>query len=111
MSNQYIEKPYLDGSSFIYPGNKTGFVLVHGFTATTTEVRPLAERLHQEGYTVSAPLLPGHDTHPDDLNKVSWQDWYQTVKSVCAKAVTGFGWVENRWVLSSAFSLQLSFLK
>lgn len=80
MSNQYIEKPFLDGSSFIYPGNKTGFVLVHGFTATTTEVRPLAERLHQEGYTVSAPLLPGHDTHPDDLNKVSWQDWYQTVR-------------------------------
>jgi carboxylesterase len=80
MSNQYIEKPHLDGSSFYYPGNKTGFLLVHGFTATTTEVKPLAEHLKQEGYTVSAPLLPGHDTHPDDLNKVHWQDWYQTVR-------------------------------
>ncbi len=80
MSNQYIEKPHLDGSSFYYPGNRTGFLLVHGFTATTTEVKPLAERLKQEGYTVSAPLLPGHDTHPDDLNKVHWQDWYQTVR-------------------------------
>ncbi|HBO34377.1 MAG TPA: hypothetical protein DD636_06535 [Anaerolineaceae bacterium] len=80
MSNQYIEKPHLDGSSFHYPGNRTGFLLVHGFTATTTEVKPLAERLKQEGFTVSAPLLPGHDTHPDDLNKVHWQDWYQTVR-------------------------------
>ncbi|MEL7625441.1 MAG: alpha/beta fold hydrolase [Anaerolineaceae bacterium] len=80
MSNQYIVKPYLDGSSFHFPGNKTGFVLVHGFTATTTEIRPLAERLHLEGYTVSAPLLPGHDTHPDDLNRVRWQDWYKTVR-------------------------------
>ncbi len=82
MNNQYIEKPQLDGSSFYYPGNRTGFLLVHGFTATTTEVRPLADRLKQEGYTVSAPLLPGHDTHPDDLNKVHWQDWYQTVRQV-----------------------------
>lgn len=80
MSNQFIEKPHLDGSSFYYPGNKTGFLLLHGFTATTTEVRPLAERLHAAGHTVSAPLLPGHDTHPDDLNKVHWKDWYQTVR-------------------------------
>ncbi len=72
-------KPHLDGSSFFYSGNKTGFVLVHGFTATTTEVKPLAERLYQQGYTISAPLLPGHDTHPDDLNRVHWQEWYKTV--------------------------------
>lgn len=80
MSNQYIVKPHLDGSSFYLQGNKTGFLLVHGFTATTTEVKPLAERLHQEGYSVSAPLLPGHDTHPDDLNQTCWKDWYQTVR-------------------------------
>lgn len=80
MSNQYMEKPHLDGSSFYYPGNRTGFLLVHGFTATTAEVKPLAERLKQEGYTVSAPLLPGHNTHPDDLNQVKWKDWYQTVR-------------------------------
>ena len=80
MDNRYIVKPHLDGTSINYPGNKTGFVLVHGFTATTTEVKPLAERLHQEGFTVSAPLLPGHGTHPDDLNKTSWQEWYQVVR-------------------------------
>src|SRR5690606_5912628 len=78
--NKYIEKPHLDGSSFYYPGNITGFLLLHGFTATTAEVRPMAERLKEQGFTISAPLLPGHDTHPDELNKVHWQDWVQTVR-------------------------------
>ncbi|NLE84523.1 MAG: alpha/beta fold hydrolase [Chloroflexi bacterium] len=81
MRNQYIVKPHLDGSSFQLPGNRTGFVLLHGFTATTTEVKPLAERLHHEGYTISAPLLPGHDSHPDDLNATAWQDWYGEAKN------------------------------
>ena len=85
MTNQYIEKPHLDGSSFYYPGNKTGFLLMHGFTATTTELRPLAERLHAAGYTVNAPLLPGHGTHPDDLNNVRWQDWVHTTEKEYAK--------------------------
>ena len=80
MSNKYIEKPHLDGSSFYYPGNITGFLLLHDFTATTAEVRPMAERLKEQGFTISAPLLPGHDTHPDELNKVHWQDWVQTVR-------------------------------
>ncbi len=81
MAENYMIHPELDGSSFAYQGGKTGFLLLHGFTATTTEVRPLGERLHAAGHTVSAPLLPGHGTHPDDLNKVRWQDWLQTAES------------------------------
>lgn len=56
-------------------------LLLHGFTATTAEVRPLGERLHAAGHTVSAPLLPGHGTHPDDLNRVHWQEWLQFAES------------------------------
>ena len=80
MSNEYILRPDLDGNSFYHQGNSTGFLLIHGFTASTAEVRPLADRLTELGYTVSAPLLPGHNTHPDDLNKTKWQDWYATVR-------------------------------
>ena len=80
MSNEYILRPDLDGSSFYHQGNSTGFLLIHGFTASTAEVRPLADRLSKLGYTVSAPLLPGHNTHPDDLNKTKWQDWYAAVR-------------------------------
>jgi carboxylesterase len=70
-----------DGNSFTLPGGSTGVLLLHGFTATTFEVRALAERLNAAGYTVSAPLLPGHGTHPDDLNHVKWQDWVQTAET------------------------------
>ena len=81
MAENYMIHPELDGSSFTYQGGKTGFLLLHGFTATTAEVRPLGERLNAAGYTVSAPLLPGHGTYPDDLNNVRWQDWLQTAES------------------------------
>lgn len=80
MSNEYISRPDLDGNSFYQQGNATGFLLIHGFTASTAEVRPLAKRLSELGYTVSAPLLPGHNTHPDDLNKTKWQEWYAAVR-------------------------------
>ncbi len=75
----YLKNPHLNGDDIFFPGNKTGLLLIHGFTATTAEVRLLAERLHQAGYTVAAPLLPGHNTHPDDLNRATWQMWYEKV--------------------------------
>jgi carboxylesterase len=87
MDNPYMVKPHLDGEPFTYQGNKTGFLLVHGFTATTTEIRPLAERLHALEYTVKAPLLPSHGTHPDELNKTKWQDWYGEVKQAYLELV------------------------
>lgn len=70
-----IHNPNLDGGPFDWQGSSQGVLLIHGFTATTAEVRPLAKRLYQVGYTVSGPLLPGHNTHPRDLNRVHWQDW------------------------------------
>jgi carboxylesterase len=79
-----IVRPELHGEAFTWPGGSTGVLLVHGFTATVAEVRALASRLHGLGYTVSAPLLPGHYTHPADLNKVRWQDWVETVEQAYA---------------------------
>ncbi|HNX45646.1 MAG: alpha/beta fold hydrolase [Anaerolineaceae bacterium] len=81
MSNQYMKNPELDGEPFIFEGNSVGVLLLHGFTATTAEVRYLAERLREKGYTVSAPLLPGHGTHPDDLNQTKWLAWYEAAEA------------------------------
>ena len=33
--------PHMDGSSFFFPGGPVGILLIHGFTATTVEVRAL----------------------------------------------------------------------
>jgi carboxylesterase len=53
----------------------TGVLLVHGFTGSPASMRPWGEFLHSKGYTVRVPLLPGHGTQPEDLNKVKWQEW------------------------------------
>lgn len=93
---ELIKNPHLPGDEFLWRSGTTGVLLCHGFTATTAEVRPLAQRLFEHGYTIGAPLLPGHNTHPADLNRYKWQDWvvaveamYQELKSTCLNVVVG----------------------
>jgi carboxylesterase len=80
MDTQFLLNADLDGNSFTYEGNNIGILLIHGFTATTTEVRLLADNLSKQGYTIHAPLLPGHGTTPDELNKTTYQNWIETVE-------------------------------
>jgi|WetSurMetagenome_2_1015567.scaffolds.fasta_scaffold79534_3 carboxylesterase len=75
MDKEFFLNAELDGNSFTYEGNKIGILLIHGFTATTTEVRLLANNLYKHGYTIHAPLLTGHGTSPDQLNKTTYQAW------------------------------------
>jgi carboxylesterase len=96
MQRYALHNPHLEGESFFWEGGPVGVLLSHGYTATTAEVRLLAGRLHEEGYTVSAPLLAGHGTKPDDLNHVTWQDWvnsakksYAQLESHCGKIFLG----------------------
>lgn len=80
MIDETILNPELDGNPFFWPGSKIGLLLIHGFTATTTEVRLLAYRFRSQGYTISAPLLPGHGTTPQDMNRRTWQEWVKHVE-------------------------------
>jgi len=75
-----LRNPHLEGSPFYWEAGSTGVLLCHGFTATTAEVRLLARLLYDHGYTVAAPLLPGHGTTPQDCNRFTWQDWYASVE-------------------------------
>ena len=75
-----IYNPQLEGGSFLWEGGPTGVLLMHGYTATTAEVRPLARILNQQGYTVAGPLLPGHNTRPEDANRYHWRDWVRSVE-------------------------------
>lgn len=80
----YFRNPQLEGSAFEWPGTtraEIGVVLSHGFTATTAEVRLLAQRLHAAGYTVAGPLLPGHGTTPEDLNSRRWPEWVAALEA------------------------------
>ncbi|MEA4811841.1 MAG: alpha/beta fold hydrolase [Anaerolineaceae bacterium] len=78
--NQYLMHADLGFDALDFPGGQDGIVLLHGFTASPLEVKPLALALHEHGYTVSAPLLPGHGTHPDDLNKTHYTEWIETAQ-------------------------------
>ena len=61
-------------------GGEIAILMIHGFTGSTLSVQPWANALHQAGYSVRAPLLPGHGTRWEDLNQTRWQDWYQEVR-------------------------------
>ncbi len=87
--NEYMRNPQLEGGDFFWEGNDTGVLLIHGFTATTAEVRLMAKKLHQDGFTIAAPLLPGHGTHPDDLNRATWEMWLEKTKQFYEKCARG----------------------
>ncbi len=80
MTDHLIRNPHLDGDEFFWPAGSDSALLIHGFTATTAEVRLLGEYLHERGYTVAAPLLPGHGTTPQEMNRQKWQDWVNAVE-------------------------------
>lgn len=69
-----------DSKPFYFKKGRTGVLLIHGFTGTPYIFREIGPKLAETGYTVSAPLLAGHGTKPEDLEKTTWQDWYRTVK-------------------------------
>lgn len=56
-----------------------GVVLCHGFTGSPFSLRPFAEHLVGAGCRVSLPLLPGHGTSWQQLNRTTWHDWFAAV--------------------------------
>ncbi len=81
---------------FSHDGGNVGVLLCHGFTGSPQSLRPWAEALAAAGHTVRLPLLPGHGTRWEDLNRARWQDWYATVSAAldelverCATVVVG----------------------
>ncbi|WP_109472982.1 alpha/beta hydrolase [Ornithinimicrobium cavernae] len=75
----------------------TAVLLLHGITSSPQMVRPVAEQLAEQGYAVSAPLLPGHGTTWQDMARTRYADWLAAVvESLEAlraghETVVGFG--------------------
>lgn len=96
MERRMIHNPHLEGDPFYWAGGPEGVLLIHGYTATTAEVRPLARFLCEQGYTVAGPLLPGHYTTPEDANRYTWKDWthaietaYREIAAHCSRVIVG----------------------
>jgi carboxylesterase len=60
---------------FNHDGSDIGVLLCHGFTGTPQSLRPWAEYLADRGYSVALPLLPGHGTTWQEMNRTRWEDW------------------------------------
>lgn len=60
-------------------GRRVGVLLSHGFTGSPASMRPWGEHLGSLGYGVAVPLLPGHGTTWQELNRHRWEDWYAAI--------------------------------
>lgn len=60
---------------FSVNSGSTGVLLIHGFTGSPGELRPLGERLAELGYAVSIPVLAGHCTSMEEMTQTRFKDW------------------------------------
>ncbi len=70
--NEYVKPFFLDGKD-----TEECIFMIHGFTGSAANMRPLAEALNKggEGYPVCAVLLPGHGTSMQDMMRRNWKEW------------------------------------
>jgi carboxylesterase len=78
----------LDPSAFEAAGGRVGVLLIHGFTGSVAETRPMGVYLAERGLSVGCPLLPGHGTEPNDLTQISWHEWVDEVESALHRLQT-----------------------
>jgi carboxylesterase len=71
---------HLDPFAYAADGGPIGVLVIHGYTGSVAETRPMGEYLARQGLTIRCPLLPGHGTNPEDLNRIKWQDWADEVE-------------------------------
>jgi carboxylesterase len=66
--------------AFHFQGGQPAAVLVHGFPGTPAEMWPLAEQLHQDGWTVHGLLLPGFGPEIATLPQRRRGEWIAAVE-------------------------------
>ena len=77
-------------------GGPVGLWLQHGFSGCPASMRPMAAWLTERGFTVDAPLLPGHGTAWEDLEGVTSFDSLPAAARNCsARPAPGFS--AARW--------------
>lgn len=65
---------------FYFPGNEVGCLLIHGFTGSPAEMRPLGEVLQEKGYTVLGVRLKGHAETEERMAETGYRDWIKSVE-------------------------------
>ncbi len=58
------------------PKEPLGVLLLHGFTSSLDTISPLVPMLERQQLPYRMPILRGHNSRPEDLEGVTWHDWY-----------------------------------
>ncbi|MCB0309002.1 MAG: alpha/beta fold hydrolase [Bdellovibrionales bacterium] len=76
-----LKDKYPSAEPFYFEGSQTDIVLlIHGFTGTPAEMRPLASSIHEQmGWTCKGILLNGHGTNVKNLCSVDLKTWIQDI--------------------------------
>ncbi len=70
-----------DHSFFLEGTNGKGVLLVHGLTGAPAEMKFVAKRLHEAGYTIYAPTLAGHGQDERTLLATRYEDWVESLRA------------------------------
>ncbi|MEO8334255.1 MAG: alpha/beta fold hydrolase [bacterium] len=73
--------------------NGRRLLLLHGSGDTPQSLRYLGERLNAAGYTVFAPLLPGHGRSPRAFATTTADEYYEAAKRALAELHPSGNWV------------------
>lgn len=95
---------------YYFEGGDVGCLLLHGFTGTPQNVRPLADYLQRRGLTISVPRIAGHGTSVDDLDATGPDDWLGTCERALAdlRERCGAGIVVGGISLGGTYTLELA---
>jgi carboxylesterase len=75
------QSPDVSPSAFLLPGGPIGVLLLHGFTGSPPEMRLIGDYLNARDLTVSGPLLPGHGTTVQELDRSKWTQWTSSAET------------------------------
>ncbi len=62
-------------------GNARAILLLHGFGDTPQTLAYLARHLHEQGFDVRVPLLPGHGRSIQDMDASSHTEWLDSARA------------------------------
>jgi hypothetical protein len=93
-------------------------LLLHGYTGYAGDMRFLATRLNEAGYSVVVPRYPGHGTNSRDFRSTTWRDWLRRATDAylelagpsrtdhCGRVVNGRGdLIDHRRTISGGTAL------
>jgi carboxylesterase len=75
---EYYQHPQFQPFSLEHPGedpDRVGAMLVHGFTGTPADMRPLARVLHERGMNCHVPMHPGMAADIANMNTMTADIW------------------------------------